>query len=172
MNLNQTLLSTYEIMLFRTLVSSADDCIVAGGAIRDMLLDKPISDVDIFYEGSLDLNKLLEFFTWGSASHTATQEDYETEEDSWSLTYGNMKCKFSGMKVQFINVQNVYEHIDTFGCNISKVWYHATNGLMLTQEFMDGVMFKTLDFEGCTREKYAEKIIAKYPEYAPTNLPY
>lgn len=171
MKLNQTLLSTYEIMLFRTLASGADDCIVAGGAIRDMLLDKPISDVDIFYEGSLNQNKLLEFFTWGDNSAESLQEDYESAGSLWSLTYGNMKCKYSGMKVQFINVQNVYEHIDTFGCNISKVWYHDANGLMLTQEFMDGVMYKTLDFEGCTREKYAEKIIAKYPEYVSTNLP-
>lgn len=169
MKLDQNLLATYEIMLLRTTASSADDCIIAGGAIRDMLLDKPISDVDIFYEGSLNQSKLLEFFTWNSID-VPDVEEYEND-GTWSLTYGNMKCKYSGMKVQFINVQNVYEHIDTFGCNISKVWYHATNGLMLTHEFMDGVMYKTLDFEGCTREKYAEKIIAKYPEYAPTNLP-
>lgn len=170
MKLNQTLLQIYEVMLFRTGAAGAGDCIVAGGAIRDMLLDKPISDVDIFYEGSLNLNKLLEFFTWGDSSNPTFEEEYEND-GTWSLTHGNMKCKYSGMKVQFINVNNVYEHIDTFGCNISKVWYHTTNGLMLTQEFMDGVMYKTLDFEGCTREKYAEKIKAKYPEYTATNVP-
>ena len=37
--------------------------VVAGGAVRDMLFNKPVKDIDVFYEGEVDDKKLEQYFT-------------------------------------------------------------------------------------------------------------
>ena len=173
MNIDFGTLNTYHNILTNVQQAGADCAIVAGGAVRDMLLGKTISDIDVFYEAStykndlfkqcLDWNVLMYHFKNNPSVDNSLQEDYDNPE--WTVTHGNLLHKHSGFKVQLIKVDNVYEHVNTFGCNLSKVIYSAENGLIMSEEFLDGVKFGVLEFTDA-QETYKNKIMAKYPEYA------
>lgn len=170
MNVDLDILTIYHNILTNVKQAGADCAIVAGGAVRDMLLDKTISDIDVFYENSIsieeqcldwDILKLL--FKNNPSVCLSIFEDYDNPE--WTVTHGNLLHKHSGFKVQLIKVDNVYEHVNTFGCNLSKVIYSAENGLIMSEEFLDSVRFGVLEFTE-VKETYKNKIMAKYPEYA------
>ena len=172
MNIDFGILNTYHNILTKVKQAGADCAIVAGGAIRDMLLGNTISDIDVFYEASLEIdswntwldwNVLMYHFKNNPSVNTSLQEDYDNPE--WTVTHGNLLYKPTGQTVQLIKVDNVYEHVNTFGCNLSKVIYSAENGLILSEEFLEGVRFGVLEFIDA-KEIYKNKIMAKYPEYA------
>lgn len=172
MNIDFGILNTYHNILTNVQQAGADCAIVAGGAVRDMLLGKPISDIDVFYEASIDMNDwgtyldwdiLQLFFKTNPGPYTMSLDDYDNPE--WTVTHGNLLYKPTEQVVQFIKVDNVYEHVNTFGCNLSKVIYSAENGLIMSEEFLEGVNFGVLEFTD-VKDAYIKKIIAKYPEYA------
>jgi len=172
MNIDFGTLNIYHNILTNVQQAGADCAIVAGGAVRDMLLGKTISDIDVFYETSVDVNDFGEWLDWSVLMYhfknnpsvdNSLQEDYDNPE--WTVTHGNLLYKPTGQKVQLIKVDNVYEHVNTFGCNLSKVIYSAENGLIMSEEFLDSVKFGVLEFTDA-KETYKNKIMAKYPEYA------
>ena len=172
MNISFSILNTYHNILTNVKQAGADCAIVAGGAVRDMLLGKTISDIDVFYEASkkidtwdtwLDWNVLAPHFKSNPLGNDSLEDDYNNPK--WTVTHGNLLYKPTGQAVQLIKVDNVYEHVNTFGCNLSKVIYSAENGLIMSEEFLDGVKFGVLEFTDA-KETYKNKIMAKYPEYA------
>ena len=62
-NLNK-LVSKVKICtkLQSSILSPYGKVVVAGGAIRDMLFNKPISDIDVFYEGGFNEQFLKQYF--------------------------------------------------------------------------------------------------------------
>lgn len=80
--------------------------VVAGGAVRDMLFNKPVSDIDVFYEGEVDDNKLEGNFT----NIKPTGNSYP---DGFNVTH-TLKHKDFPVPIQLIQVKNIEEHIKTF----------------------------------------------------------
>lgn len=88
--------------------------VVAGGAIRDMLFNKPVSDIDVFYEGELNESMLNQFFP-----NIVTSDS--VYPDGFNVTH-NFMCDMFPVKVQLIQVKNTDDHIKTFPSPAMRVW--------------------------------------------------
>lgn len=80
--------------------------VVAGGAIRDMLFNKPISDIDVFYEGGFNEQLLKQYFP-----NSITSES--VYPDGFNVTHNIIHEHFP-VKIQLIQVKDIAKHIETF----------------------------------------------------------
>jgi hypothetical protein len=137
------------------------DCAIAGGYLRDLVMGKEPNDIDIFHTTYLDKVELSKEF--GEIEDTTIDQLYEG--DVIDVTNIQGQGQFLGKKFQFIEVSNVYDAINKFPCNLSKIML-TRYGLTITEEFMFGMNFKMLKFyKGCP-DKYKNKICAKFPEFS------
>lgn len=118
------------------LLGEYNKTVVAGGAIRDMLFNKPVKDIDVFYEGELDDKKLEGYFT----SIKPTGNSYP---DGFNVTH-TVAHKDFPVPIQLIQVKNIEAHIKTFPSPLIRVWVekgviHGIDSLLvhdaLMQEF-------------------------------------
>lgn len=166
LKLNTELFETYETIMGQLLQCGADQVMVAGGAVRDVLLDKPIKDIDIFYTGELDVLKVYDYF---NQIPTRFGDDlnmfYDNEDNDWIVTYNRMRSKLTKHPLQFIQCKDFTAHLKTFGVGLSQVALLADGTLWITPEFMKDVTTECLHFHPNCGEKYRDKICDKYPEY-------
>lgn len=121
---------------------------IAGGAVRDLLLGKPVSDIDVFHTGALA----------GGEMQAVLQEAYGGVVAIRTLPrYGH--------RVQFIQVVNVPSRIAHFSLNISEAWYSIETGLGVSSRFLEGARNRVLRFRAWASERYVRKITGKYAEY-------
>lgn len=142
--------------------AGAVETIVAGGAIRDMLLGRPIKDIDVYYVGDLDPYKLSVF----EKKETPSVEDYEGVEFKVShphLTMEGCSYPIQLMKVEIPLGQLDEWILDTFDCNLSKVGFGEH--LEISQQFLDDVEMEMMTFPKPVSEKYMKKMTDKYPDY-------
>lgn len=136
------------------------NAIVAGGAVRDTLLGRPVKDIDVFHDLVLqntnDLERVLP---------RTEAEEIEHRYDSksvWNLPSLNIDFIYVGSFVVDGDFSDyIHEH---FRCNLSKVWYDAGT-LHFSPEFIRAVATQTLEFRTGTAQDYIDKICAKYPEF-------
>lgn len=164
MHIDYELLRIYSKIQDILLAAGAEETAVAGGAIRDMLLEKPIKDIDVFYVGALDDGLVTQNFTHDMEN--TKPSDYE--ESTFKVAYGRLLYKDCPYPIQLIKVDVEFGKLDTwimdnFGCNLSKVLYGG--GLELTQEFLDDVEMEILTFPNPVNRKYMDKMIDKYPDF-------
>lgn len=167
--IDHNFLQKLDIILEDTQYCGAQDVIVAGGAIRDMLLGRPISDIDVFYTGILDDNKIKEkFIVKGKFLDDDMKEanEYYKEENEWQVYADSIGHHAVDHKVQLIVVKNedyaLPGHILTFGCNLSKVLYNGH--LSLHQDFLQDLWLEQLTFtEQLRTGAYKQKLMLKYP---------
>jgi hypothetical protein len=135
-------------------------CAIAGGYLRDLVLGKEPNDIDIFHTTYIDKDEIIKEF--GEIEETTIDQLYEGNVIDVVNVQG--KGQFNGKKLQFIEVSNVFESINKFPCNLSKIML-TRYGLTLTEDFMFGMNFKVLKFyKGCP-DKYKNKICLKFPEF-------
>jgi len=133
--------------------------IIAGGAIRDMLLDKEIADIDVFYNGDLDEKGLKTFFPKTEVCEYGVYED-----SSFNVKY---KC-WSNMvpvPIQLIEVkENVLEHINKFPTKLSRVFYTRLQGVQnVTKTFEIDAIAKIVTFDKPVNHQYLNKMRDKFP---------
>lgn len=143
---------------------------IAGGAVRDMLLDRPIKDIDVFFEGKFDEELIKKHFTVGEESildpDVYTTLDDDSGEQTWRVDFKRLSYEGCSYPIQLIKTKDLDSHIDkTFGCNLSKVAY-GTGGLFLSNAFLADAYLKVLTFNPTASTMYKERIVAKYPDYA------
>lgn len=142
--------------------------ILAGGAVRDWYLDKPIRDYDFFIKG--DPEKC------GYTKEKLGDDEEYYENNSHILSVYNIP--FAGRKVQFIFVDcPPREIIDTFDYNICKCYYSPKNErFVFTNKFKHDVENKTLTlntispatFGAGKKQKFhgrLERMRAKFSDY-------
>lgn len=183
----------FHIQLLQEIVEQchklgATKCMVAGGAIRDMLLEKPINDIDVFYEGTLadplqvfhepkeetfyKNAKRKKFVSWGEPvdpvpSESLFEGDPPVEfypDSDWKVTKQKVFYKDCKFPIQLIQCKNFDTHLETFGAALSRV-YVDRNGVHLTNDFLRAVELKMCLFEEECSMGYMMKIIKKFPEY-------
>lgn len=145
--------------------------IVAGGCVRDMLLNKPIKDIDIFVEDpDFDVNNIkgltiIKRYPPTGCSYMNTSSNLD--EPDWTLLC--QEAKYEGLEypLQFIYTSDICKNIDCFACNISKVFL-SSKDLCLSQEFLFDVELEMLTFneDHLHNSSYEERIRAKYPEFS------
>lgn len=162
----------------------ATHAMIAGGAIRDMLLHKPIKDIDVFYEGILDLGMVekvfklppkptgIPFFDPFAKTIVNVPQpqdefplEFYPENSDWKVTNSRVYMEGCPYPIQLILVKDVSTHLRTFGASISKVAMFADGGMFLDEGFIRDVNTKTLHIDPNCAEKYQQKILAKFEEY-------
>lgn len=166
---------------------------VAGGAVRDSVLDKPIKDIDIFYQGELNEEAVKEFFGEkkegpkmmsepkveyyledGITVHPLWQEyfDWEDKQDEayengeFSVSsYDGDSFNLNGKVIQLIKVEDVDKHIAEFSCIISRMFY-SEGMLVIPKEAIRDVCLGVLSFTEDCAESYKDRISEKYNDYA------
>ena len=145
-------------------------CAVAGGAIRDMLLQKPIADIDVFYEGTLITKELKQKFKQVKTTH-------QVYPDGFNVTH-TLMLKYIPVPIQLIQVKNIEEHIATFPTQLSRVSFSLQKGLQgVDMDFVFQVNKQEFFWDDKVDMKYFEKIRAKYSDWVhlflkPSDNPY
>jgi hypothetical protein len=131
---------------------------VAGGAIRDMLLQKPISDIDVFYEGELNDKQLSAYFKQSKA----TNQSYP---DGYTVTH-NVTLDGLPVPIQLIQVKDIKKHIETFPTQMSRVWYSHADGLGgVDLDFVYSVKKNEFLWDSKVDMPYYDKIKEKYSDW-------
>ena len=151
----------YLDVLFALLTSTvAERGIVAGGAIRDMLLCKPIKDIDIFYTGEPTIfnNMMIK---------GVDELNLKYEGTEFTLTHNAIgKEEIEGVPIQFIKVEDLKTHLKTFPIALSRCSYHIYDGLVIPPEAIFSAADKTFTWETESPSyEYYLKIKEKYPEF-------
>jgi poly(A) polymerase-like protein len=130
----------------------ATKAVIAGGCLRDILLGKPVSDIDVFHEGALEDVEDLTLM-----EKPAMEEEYEESIQIYSDTS-------MIWPLQYIQVEDIERRLSTFSTPLSQVYLDDT-GVVLTRPFVLAVESKQFGFETWASEAYKAKLKAKYPEF-------
>lgn len=142
-------------------IQGVENAIIAGGCLRDMLLQKPITDIDVFYTG--DIPELHPSLVFGNVEMCAV----EYENTGWQVTH-DMTHKTFGISIQMIHVKNktIKEHIDTFPTCLSRISYTKDEGLEgIDSQFIICCVDKHLVFDRKVDQSYLDKMKAKFPDW-------
>lgn len=142
-------------------LTGATDSVIAGGAIRDMLLEKEIADIDVFITGEVTEKSLKSFF-----DKVEVCDNGMYEENTFNVMF---KCSVVGIPVpiQIIQVKDsLAEHIKAFPCSLSRVFYTRKGGLGgITHSFLWQAQKEQLFFDRKVNMQYVEKMTKKFPEF-------
>ncbi len=131
---------------------------IAGGAIRDMLLQKPVSDIDVFYEGELNEKSLSSYLTQIKAAN-------QTYPDGFTVTH-NVSLTGLPVPIQLIQVKDIVKHIETFPTQMSRVWYAHEDGLHgIDLDFVHNVKHNEFVWDAKVDMPYYDKLKEKYSDW-------
>lgn len=138
---------------------------LAGGAPRDLYLDRTPKDWDIYVSGYLQPSHLLQ----------AGFADIDHRDIS---SYGNLgyvqniyycKYKDNEAKLNIIVVDELYDIltlVNKFSCSLSKCYYDfAINQIVTTKAFRLSVATNTITFNEDVSDRYYAKITSYFPYY-------
>lgn len=166
---------------------------LAGGAVRDMLLNKPVRDVDLFFvnakkeqlqelksrgfgyvgwlparpESGLILTSLandMPFFFDSVKFYVQSPEEYK-EDESEFLSMLNDK-EAPGINIIPVVDGDIYQLLERFPVGISKVAMNLTSGeIVFGEGFLEDLADKTTRFKLGVNDKYIDKINEKYKDW-------
>jgi len=124
---------------FMKVIEGPDDMAVAGGAIRDMLFDKEVKDIDVFYTG--EITKIPK-------EYKAKECDTKYDGSSFTLTHEIPACNVVNIPVpiQFIQVESIDEIIANFPSNICRCALFRDDGLYIDQDLPKAASKKQHDY--------------------------
>jgi len=152
-------------LLFRVglcLPKAGDYATVAGGAIRDMLLDTEIADIDVFFDApDINESKLKGWFKKVEVCEHGLYED-----SSFNVLYKITSLDFP-VPVQLIQVKGyVQEHIKQFPTPLSRVSYNRIGGLQgIDSTFLLNAKTKRVWFDRPVNYQYLTKMQEKFPDW-------
>lgn len=163
---------------FDAVLSILPGAAIAGGFLRDTLMDRPVGDLDIFWSGYpsvaqlKDLGRVLNVVFDTEPDFVRMCEDYNDGDERESEMENLFSASGPGGSVDLICVPSVLDHVHDFPDNISKIWYSATAelgmGLTATFDFVEGHADKRIMYRISAPLKRLEKLQAKYPDYQLT----
>lgn len=143
---------------------------IAGGAIRDTLLKRPIKDIDLFVTSDVTEASLKQLVAMvnGRDLHSVDESDkgldYTGSFEIYSFKYDTTFK--ADVEVQVILVADVDEHIeDTFSIGLSKVSY-SNAGLYMSRDFLKDAKDSTITvLTTSTKPEYVARITQKYSSF-------
>lgn len=130
----------------------AHKVVVAGGCLRDALLGRTVSDIDVFHDGELEKQDSLE------------ELDVAQLDPGYKRALRVLVDNSGEKPVQYIQVEDVEDRLLTFSTPLSQL-YVDDAGLVLTGGFLNAVAAEELRFRPWASPAYKEKLKAKYPEF-------
>ena len=161
MEIDPVYLDELGLLLEVLQIQGVENATIAGGCLRDMLLQKPIKDIDVFYTG--DIPELNTTPAFGNVKECGM----EYENTGWQVTH-DMTHKTFGIPIQMIHVKNktIKEHIDLFPTCLSRISYTKDGGLEgIDSQFIAHSVDKTLVFDRKVDQAYLDKMKAKFPDW-------
>lgn len=165
--------------LLDTLKDGDQEPIIAGGCPRDIYLDRPFTDIDVFLAKPKKLlqvlNSLATLPIYNLRAYSA--DDMPVGYDISPHLTAVISFKYLSLDFQVIltTYSSTEAVVDNFGVNISKVYFEGRN-IVLTPEAKADIENKTLTFTDALYHStnYKEKIRKKFPGYtikdSPTKL--
>ncbi len=167
---------------FDAIIKIIPDAAIAGGYLRDLLMDIPTRDIDIFTSAiptSGQITELQKILSTHFAPHVFLREfrqeeleQYTKEEDLARTSDIQRVFKDEDQSlVDLIVVDNVSTHIREFPDSISKVWYSTVNGtptLSRNNAFVYSHAHKVICYRQEGSWPRLSKLMRKYPDYAVT----
>lgn len=155
---------------------------IAGGALRDLITEKPIRDIDVFAEdrGSREKNRILvqkafENAGIGAVKKTEVHDGYSatTETRSHTITEAgeNWIVEAGGATYNIIFKQKMQSLLDTvkgFDIGLCQIGYNGA--LFSTNAFEKDLMNQTLTVCNKTPgwREHLQRVVQKYPDYKPS----
>jgi hypothetical protein len=144
---------------------------VGGGAIRDVLLKKPVCDLDIFYEGPVDMHVVKHMLNLEHLPELSFRplvclkieglENKTLQYDNQVVDSWDVEAP-SGL-VNLIQVLDSKIRRQSFSSTISMVYYYDRK-LSFDVRFLKAVEKKHIDFCKDVDPLYVDKIKAKFSE--------
>lgn len=163
MNIDTEYLKNLNKLIEFLMYTGIDDPYIAGGAIRDMLFEKPISDIDVFYSSGT--------FNPGSfASNLINLQhfpvsDHNYPDNKFEVT-NIIKVNYLPVHIQLIKVQSPLKWIKDFPVEISRFYMNPYGDLCLNADLLLIAEKKQLySFSSENTEKYNQKIVTKYNDW-------
>lgn len=141
----------------KTFMAHYNKVVVAGGAIRDMLFNKPVNDIDVFYEGELKEDMLKQYFP-----NVVTSDS--VYPDGWNVTH-NIMCDSFPIKVQLIQVENIEKHLETFPSPMMRLYVDGDGVHNLDSIIIQDALTQTFFWDKAPDLSYYLKIKAKYSDW-------
>ena len=141
----------------KTFMAPYNKVVVAGGAIRDMLFNKPVSDIDVFYEGELEEDLLKQFFP------TVVTSDI-VYPDGFNVTHNIIYESFP-VKVQLIQVENIEKHLETFPSPMMRLYVDGGGVHGLDSSMIQDALTQTFFWDKAPDLSYYLKIKSKYSDW-------
>lgn len=141
----------------KTFMAPYNKVVVAGGAIRDMLFNKPVNDIDVFYEGELKEDMLKQY----SPNVVTSDSVYP---DGWNVTHNIIYESFP-VKVQLIQVENIEKHLETFPSQMMRLYVDGDGVHNLDSMIIQDALTKTFFWDKAPDLSYYLKIKAKYSDW-------
>jgi hypothetical protein len=155
----------------KAIIQIFPDARIAGGFIRDTLLNISPRDVDVLVgsastEQLQDLGRLL-------ADNPALMQKHELLEDAGYLPdptrASHIVELWQGGGVDIIVADDVETHFQEFPDNISRVFFDKS-GLCFGEGFVEGHTEKRIVYRDAAGPPRLLKLIAKFPDYAVTHV--
>lgn len=151
--------------------------ILAGGAVRDVILDKPIGDIDIFFFSALEFQTAKRHFNGarGIVQTKVSNDESYGERDWESHKYSDVSTGVEYNIIYNPKVGNTAQLLDTFDVGLCKIYFDIDKGVYKHPHFIEDMVNKTLTFRPNTGAKATEagisvvwhipKLIKKFPDY-------
>lgn len=140
-----------------TYTSYYNKTVVAGGAVRDMLFNKPVDDIDVFYEGELNEAMVKQYFPNAVASDSVYP-------DGFNVTH-NLMCDMFPVKVQLIQVKDIKKHLETFPSPMMRLYVNSDGVHGMDSCVFQDAKTKTFFWDQEVDLSYFKKIKAKYSDW-------
>lgn len=137
--------------------------IIAGGAIRDTLLEKPIKDVDFFVRANITTPDIF-YLSCNTGESFKFVREGEEYDDANLIVYSSQPDK--RFQVIFISdKKTVEEYVEDFDLSICKCYYKHGYGIVTHPEFDKTVEDKIIRCDRDTTYERRKMIVGKFPDY-------
>lgn len=176
MNFDTAFLNKLTAILHCLKMSGIQNPVIGGGCLRDMLFEKEIKDIDVFYcNGKFN----VELASWANVAkfealpfNAVSSEQYA--ESEFTVT-NNLKSTLVDVPIQLIKTKsNPYAHIDNFPINLCRIAYGAvytgyTGGqypvLQIPPDVLEDYFLKRVYYDLDVKESYLHRIQEKYHDW-------
>lgn len=176
MNFNTLAVDRQRAILDR-IIEILPGAVVAGGFLRDLLVNKSTRDIDVFTERTpttaqlAALQEALDTSDFYEADPLEKSEEYLVPEADTRRS--RIVALFKADGVDVIVTNDLEAHLREFPDNISKVSYRAgTSGgvLEMTDEFVTGHTQRRIVYREAAGEMRLLKLIDKFSDYSVSHV--
>lgn len=141
----------------------SDDSVIAGGAIRDILLARPTKDVDFITSYLMTIEDAETFFAKSFRRVRISRAEYD---DGLSDGGSSLRYVLASLDntINVLVVSDVDDKIASFPDTISMVYFDGMQ-IVTTPQFRKAVETKVVEYAPRTTAERLERLLTKFPDF-------